>query len=210
MNTRSIHFTNRFTIAQFLLSLIIICPSCQDHSTPLKQFTELTDTDYKHETDTIEGDTLHFKSAMSANTHQIYNPLNDQQKDFIKDRLIDANSLIRTYIPNSNINNYTPKTLDNLIDLWNTDSSKFKCSKDYFINAIGVAFGEYLIKTYKMEWKILTDEDGQDYATTIEEISLTNFPINSVQKAIDQKRDGALTTIFLLTKRDISKLRNGR
>jgi len=48
---------------------------------------------------------------------------------------------------------------------------------------------------------MVTDEYGTEYATTIEEIKLTNFPLNSIVKAVEQKREGSLQTISLLTKR---------
>ena len=58
-----------------------------------------------------------------------------------------------------------------------------------------------------MKWKIVTDEIGSDYATTIEKLEIANFPLNSVQKAVDQKREGSLTAISLLTKRDILQIK---
>ncbi len=59
-----------------------------------------------------------------------------------------------------------------------------------------------------MKWKIVSDEDGTDYATVNEELKFENFPLNSVLKAIDQKREGSLTTISLLNKRDIIEMQN--
>ena len=117
---------------------------------------------------------------------------------------------IRQYEPQFNIDNFTPKTLDKIIDLWNSDTIKFSCSESHFINSIGAAFGHYLVKTYKMKWTIVTDEYGTDYATTIAEIKLTNFPINSVAKAIDQKRENSLQTISLINKQRIEELKKER
>jgi len=116
--------------------------------------------------------------------------------------------LIRKHQPNSSIDNYTPQTLDSLIDLWNDDSTQFNCSENYFVNTIGTAFGQFMVKTYKMKWTIVTDEYGTDYATTISELRLSNFPLNSVVKAIEQKREGSLQQISLITKRQIGELKN--
>lgn len=175
-----------------------------------KKYSELTDNDYKHENDTISGDTVYFKTAEIADEHQAFNKLNVQQEIFIKDCLTSADSLIRSYIHGVNINNYTPKTLDKLIDEWNVDSTKFQCEKEHFVNIVGFAFGQYLVKEYHMYWTIVTDEEGKEYATKIDGVDFLNFPLNSVLKAIDQHREGSLNTISLLTKRDIEKLRNSK
>jgi Domain of unknown function (DUF3806) len=57
-----------------------------------------------------------------------------------------------------------------------------------------------------MKWIMVTDEYGTDYATTIKELELTNFPLNSVFKAIEEKRENSLNTISLMTKQKIIEL----
>ena len=173
-----------------------------------KKYNELTEKDYEHKIDTVDGEPVYFKTAISANTPQDFANLNNSQKLFIKHCLESADTLIRKYQPNSNIDNFTPQTLDNIIDLWNADSSKFTCSENDFINTIGTAFGHYLVKTYKMKWAMVTDEYGTDYATTIAELNLSNFPLNSIVKAIEQKREGSLQQISLLTKKQIADIKN--
>jgi hypothetical protein len=172
-----------------------------------KKYDELTDADYKHDSATVDGDTIYFKTATSANTSQDFINLDNSQKLFIKHSLESADTLIKKYQSNFSIDNFTPQTLDSIIDKWNADSTKFSCSENDFINSIGVAFGFYLVKTYNMKWTMVTDEYGTDYATTIKEIKLTNFPLNSVVKAIEQKREGSLQTISLMTKRQIGELK---
>ncbi len=170
-----------------------------------KKHDELTDKDFEHKSDTVDGETIYFKTATTANTPQDFTNLDNKQKLFIKHSLQGADSLLRKYEPNSNIDNFTPQTLDSIIDKWNIDSTNFSCSENYFVNTIGTAFGHYLVKTYKMKWTMVTDEYGTDYATAIEELRLTNFPLNSVAKAVEQKREGSLQTISLMTKQQISE-----
>lgn len=171
-----------------------------------KKYDELTDSDYEHKSDTVDGETIYFKTAVSENTPQDFINLSKSQKLFIKHALQSADTLIKEHQPSFSIDNFTPETLDKIIDQWNLDSTKFNCSENSFVNSIGVAFGFYLVKTYKMKWTMITDEYGTDYATTIKEIKLTNFPLNSVAKAIDQKREGSLHTISLMTKRQVKQL----
>ena len=172
-----------------------------------KKHHELTDKDYEHKSDTVDGETIYFKTAITANTSQDFTNLDNSQKLFIKHCLEGADTLIKKYQSKSSIDNYNPNTLDSIIDQWNVDSTKFACSENYFVNAIGVAFGHFLVTTYNMKWKMVTDEYGTDYATTIDDIKLTNFPLNSVAKAIDQKREGSLQTISLMTKRRIDEIK---
>ena len=178
--------------------------SCNSNATTDKKYNELTEKDYAHESDTVNGETIYFKTATTANTPQDFSNLDNSQKLFIKHCLEAADALIKTYDPNSNVDIYVPQTLDSIIDQWNTDTTGFSCTKNYFINAIGTAFGHYLVKTYKMKWTMVTDEYGSEYATTIEDLLLTNFPLNSVAKAVDQKRKGSLQTISLMTKQHIN------
>ena len=191
--------------AIFLCLVTAIMSSCNT-STSSKKYSELTDHDYKHEIDTVDGDTIYFKTATTANTPQKITSLNSAQKLFIKECLLGADSIIRAFLPNENIKNFTPNSLDKIIDKWNEDSLKFNCTKEHFVNCIGAAFGDYLVTRYNMEWRMVTDEFGSDYATIIEKIKLTNFPLNSVLKAVDQKREGSLMAILLVTKYDILKL----
>ncbi len=172
-----------------------------------KKYNELTEKDYEHKVDTVDGEEIYFKTALSASIPQDFTNLDTSQKLFIKHCLEGADTLIRKYQPNSTIDNYTPQTLDNIIDLWNADSTKFTCSENYFVNTIGTAFGQFLVKTYKMKWTMVNDEYGTDYATTISELNLSNFPLNSVVKAIEQKREGSLQQISLITKRQIGELK---
>ena len=123
-----------------------------------KKYNGLKEKDYQHESDTIAGETIYFKTATSANTPQDFNNLDNSQKIFIKHCLESADTLIRKHQPNSNIDDFTPQTLDNIIDQWNADSTKFTCTENYFMNTIGTAFGHYLVKTYKMKWTMIKDE----------------------------------------------------
>ncbi len=195
----------RLIIVITICFFIAIASSCNTHTTN-KKYTELSDSDYKQETDTIGGDTVHFKTAAVANTPQKITSLTDEQKQFISQCLSGADTIVTRGGFKSNHDNFTPKILDKIIDRWNQDSLQFHCTKEHFVNCIGAAFGDYLVRTYSLEWQVTTDEYGTDYATTFEKIRLTNFPLNSVLKAIEQKREGSLLSISLVTKRQIQQL----
>ena len=148
-------------ICFFCFLSVIGLPSC--NNSPTKKYVDITEQDYKHDSDTIDVQRIYFKTATAANTAQEVINLNAGQVAFIRESLIHADSLIKVIFPDKSVTNFTIENLDDLIDAWNTDSSKFKCSRTYFINSIGVAFGEYLVKEYKMRWEIVADENGSDY-----------------------------------------------
>ena len=163
-----------------IVLLTVFLSSCDNNSTMDKKYHELTDKDYEHKVDTVDGEEIYFKTAVSASIPQDFINLDTSQKLFVKHSLEGAATLIRKYQPNFTIDNYTPQTLDNIIDLWNADSTKFTYAENYFVNTVGIAFGQFLVKTYDMKWTIVTDEYGTDYATTIKELNFSNFPLNSI------------------------------
>jgi hypothetical protein len=164
----------------------------------------LSGSDFKHESAIVDKDTMYFKSAETANEKQKFKELEQTDMSFINSCRKTADSLINNNYSEFSINNYNPKLLDKLIDLYNSD--KLKCSRDIFVNSIGVAMGDYLVDKLKMKWIIVEDEYGKEYGTTIDKLKYTNFPINSVLKAIDQKREGSMQTIYLMNLKIITKL----
>jgi hypothetical protein len=185
----------------FSILFIVTLVSCTGKH---KKFNELSDRDFKHETAIINKDTIYFKSAETANDKQKFMELDSIDKAFLINCRKAADSLIISNYSEFSIKNYTPKLLDKLIDLYNSD--KLKCSKDIFVNSIGVAMGDYLVENLKMKWIIVEDEYGREFGTTIDKIRYTNFPINSVLKAIEQKREGSMHTIYLLNLKTVSEL----
>jgi hypothetical protein len=187
------------TLINILIILILTCCSGK-----LKKYNELTDIDYKHESDTVNNDTFYFKTAITENEPQEFRELVQSDEEFLKKCREFADSLIKTYSPGYSIKNYTPEVLDNLIDLYNTNN--IKCSQNAFVNSIGVAMGDYLVEKLGMTWTVVEDAYGIDYGVTIKNIKLTNFPLNSVLKDIEQKCDGSLQSIFLMTLKNKSEL----
>src|SRR5437867_6528856 len=85
---------------------ITILLSCNNNSTMEKKYDELTDKDYEHKSDTVDGEAIYFKTATSANTPQDFTNLDTSQKLFIKHCLEGADSIIKRHQPNSDIDNF--------------------------------------------------------------------------------------------------------
>ena len=174
--------------------IILLFMSCSNKP---KKYKDLIDTDYTHESEKVNGETIYYMTAISDNEPQKFINLDKTDNDFLIKCREFFDSIIKTNCPNKSQKDYTPETLDNLIDLYN--AKKLDCSQNAFVNSVGVAMGDYLVEKLGMKWIIVEDEYGRDFGTTIGEIKLTNFPLNSVLKAIEQKREGSLQTLYLLT-----------
>ena len=173
-----------------------------------KQFHELDDEDYEHHSKEVDGKTIYYKSSVSEMTKQEFGNLTKDDCEFIFQNLLSADSLISKHFAGQNLKTFTASTLDNLIDLWNHDETQFDCAKSEFVNSIGSAFGHYINKMIGSKWILLTDEYGTDYSCQIDEINLRAFPLNSVLKAIEQKRENSLDTIYLMLKEKKIELEN--
>jgi hypothetical protein len=175
--------------------------SCSNHP---KKYKDLTDKDYQHESASVNGQKVFYKTATSENEPQIFSELKKEDLEFMNNCRAYADSLIQLNFPTKSIKDYSAELLDLMINLYN--ENKIKCSQNAFVNSIGVAFGDYLVNKLNMQWTIVEDKYGRDYGTTIKDITLTNFPLNSVLKAIEQKRDSSLLSIYLINIKSISEL----
>jgi len=172
-----------------------------------KKYNELKDDDYVNNSDNIDGEEVNYKTAESEAEAQEFRDLDDEEILFIQTCLELADEIIKSFSKNNSINNYDLELLDNIIDQWNADNTNFGVTENEFVNSIGAAFGQKLTEQYNMIWTMLTDSYGTDYAITIPEIKLTNFPLSSVLKAVEDRRVGSLISISLLTKKQIEELR---
>lgn len=75
----------------------------------------------------------------------------------------------------------TPAQLDELFLLWAENPANFNglLEKD---QVLGVAFGDYLVAEFGLDWSMYEDEQGRDLAIVSDQPGLMLFPINSVTK----------------------------
>ncbi len=189
-------------------SFVVVCSSCNGGHE--KRFSELTEADFEHVSDTSGGDSIYYKVATVANTGQEVRPLNDEERSFLDACLAGADTMLREHFEHTDLTNFSCHALDELISRWHDDSAQFHCSREHFADCIGAAFGEFLARTYRMQHVIITDENGTDHATVLPALQITNYPINSVHKAIEQEREGSLAVIAAVNKREIAERSGGR
>ncbi len=91
----------------------------------------------------------------------------------------------------------TPEELDVVFSRWMHDEEE-KESDDAVANALGAAFGDYLVEQHGFRWVVVTDEYGTEYAVRHTLGSNTAFPRASVQKRIEDKCPEFFQNVYLI------------
>lgn len=78
----------------------------------------------------------------------------------------------------------TPEELDRVFSRWQHDGDDRE-SDDILANALGAAFGDYLVHRHGFRWVVVTDQYGTDFAVSHPQGSTMAFPKSSVEKRID-------------------------
>jgi hypothetical protein len=128
-------------------------------------------------------------------------PINDDEVKFLRACHHYA-STIFSYLkekPNKQ-GVYEPKQIDRAIKTEQADpelTQKLSMNEQYFRFALGGSWGEYLIATYGMDWRVINDQYGSEMCifTTKNEIKV--FPFQAVNKCMDE---GATSGIWERTK----------
>ena len=77
-------------------------------------------------------------------------------------------------------------TLDRLWETWSWDQVKTDDDRAIAISLFGFAFGDHVAAETGMQWRIVTDENGSDYALVHPESDVTAFPLATVAKRLGQ------------------------
>ena len=82
-----------------------------------------------------------------------------------------------------------PAELDVVFSRWFHEEGE-KEDGDLIANALGAAYGEWLIEECGFKWVFITDEHGSKHAIRHAVGEVTGFPRSSVQKRIEAREEG--------------------
>jgi hypothetical protein len=116
-----------------------------------------------------------------------------------------AEELITKYNGKLPTDKYNAKLLDYVFLKWMNTNEATKESPEYFVEAIGTAFGQDIVNTLNCEWKILTDQNGADLTVINKKYKVNGFPLSSAEKAYTGKRKSSFETIKLLLQNKIDE-----
>lgn len=113
-------------------------------------------------------------------------------------RLADsAPAFLATYA--GDVSEPTLKDYDRAFAVWQGSESP-KHSEEEVIWILGALLGEKLVSNLEMEWVVVADEYGRDFAVRHVRSEVMAFPFSSVKKRVDDKKHDFLFMIFYTVK----------
>jgi hypothetical protein len=98
-----------------------------------------------------------------------------------------------------------PETLeayDNAFRNWQASKSSAYSEQDV-IELLGGVLGNTCVSELDMQWVIVEDEYGTDYAVRHKRLEVLAFPFSTVLKRIEKRENGFLDPVFEITKHTI-------
>lgn len=143
-------------------------------------------------------------------TKQRIEPMNEAERAWIRDELANARRLISLHAPDVGDDPYTPEVLDRVFKA--AYESARPSDADYAnvtINAIGIAFGQYLVETLRFEWCAVFDGYGQELAVVglPGKANVLVFPPNLVAKRWTAGTTDFLWYVYKGIEEDFAKFR---
>ncbi len=123
--------------------------------------------------------------------------LDSQIRDHISEKIEEAKSLIQKYSENESISQFenNDQTIDMVFEKWYNDNNELKESPTFVVEALGAAFGQYLVDNHNFEWQILTDEYGKDLSVVHKKYYLNSFPFSTSEKIYANQTFGSFQRV---------------
>jgi hypothetical protein len=122
-------------------------------------------------------------------------PVTDIERQWIAGNIAVAQELLATLSPIERGNPLTPQVLDRLYSYWLVRQSQIELSPNDVINAIGLAFGQYLVDRHGLSWVVVTEHDPPEIAVHGQPGDLLLFPSNLVAKRFERSETYFLVSI---------------
>lgn len=94
----------------------------------------------------------------------------------------------------------TLKDCDDAFAVWQKSPSPRKYKNEDVVETLGAAFGEHCVRELGMQWVLVTDKYGKDYAVKATDREVIAFPFSAVQKRIESGESKFLEPIFFSMK----------
>jgi Domain of unknown function (DUF3806) len=108
-----------------------------------------------------------------------------------------AHAFVQAYLPN--VQKPTLEDFDEAFRRWQREGTR-RYSEDQVIKMLGAYLGNRLVDDAKMEWVVVVDEYGQDYAVQAKDYEVVSFPFASVSKRIQKNEYGFMVDIHASVK----------
>jgi hypothetical protein len=105
----------------------------------------------------------------------------------------DGPTFVQHYLPNAN--ELTLEDYDRAFELWQNDKQS-DYSDAQVVEIIGGHLGNKCVRDLAMEWSVVTDEYGTDYAVRSNQVQVTTYPFSAVLKRIEDGNSGFIHGIY--------------
>lgn len=92
---------------------------------------------------------------------------------------------------------FTPANVEALLKISQKENlqEKYGIEVNFIHNALAAGWGKYLVETFGMQWKIITDQYGRETGLYHDKNKLTVFPFSLVDKAVKKEQWGLFSII---------------
>jgi len=179
------------TAFQILSALILLLAGCNNKEEETsKTDGTLTTSDYKKDTSQTAIQSIPLQNATTVNEPQQRVEFAGKDKNWLAQSLQNARIIENQYwkkpIPKET--EFSPELLDQVFDLWVSDTSKTKEKADMIIISLGAALGQWMADHYNMKWIIVTDSYGTDYALIHKRWNIVAYPLSSVKEGVEENK----------------------
>ncbi len=105
----------------------------------------------------------------------------------------DGPAFVKHYLPDAN--ELTLEVYDKAFELWQNDKQS-DYSTTQAIEIIGGHLGNKCVEDLDMEWCVVMDEYGTDYAVRSSKVEVTTFPFSAVLKRIEDGNSGFIHGLY--------------
>jgi hypothetical protein len=137
-----------------------------------------------------------------------HEPLTDAEQAYLSNQLTTAAVIARGYTAREE---ELPSlaSLDATWRAWHNDTSEARVDANAFVNAIGAALGQHLVRDLSLDWAIISDDFGTDLGLFGEPGAITVFPVNMLVKRIDEA-ESPVRRLHEATLENVRRVRTAR
>ena len=91
---------------------------------------------------------------------------------------------------------------DEAFQAWQNSATR-RHTDEQVISLLGAYLGERLVEDFEMEWVLVSDQYGRDYAVRHKTSELMSFPFSSVMKRIEDQEHGFIHGVYHFLKHEL-------
>jgi len=127
-------------------------------------------------------------------------PVNAAESRQIAEWAAEAEAFLSAYETPQSKNEL--KRYDEAFKAWQDSATKNHSDQDV-ISTLGAYIGQRMVQDFDMEWVMVTDQYGQDYAVRHKTSELMSFPFSSVMKRIEDKEHEFIHGVYHVLKHEV-------